>query len=184
VTTTEPSAVEQIPFALDQPSPGRRTGRPRGGTRAQTLLGATGTGKTFTMANVIERYQRPTLVLRPTARSPRSWRRSSASSSRTTRSSTSSPTTTTTSPRRTSRAATPTSPRTRTSTTRSTSCATPPRGALRAARRDHRRLGRASTASASRASTSRSSRDLWRGRHVNRSRWCASWSTCSTRATT
>lgn len=31
--------------------------------RSQVLLGATGTGKTFTMANVIERVQRPTLVL-------------------------------------------------------------------------------------------------------------------------
>jgi excinuclease ABC subunit B len=31
--------------------------------RFQLLLGATGTGKTFTMANVIERVQRPTLVL-------------------------------------------------------------------------------------------------------------------------
>ncbi len=29
----------------------------------QVLLGATGTGKTFTMANVIARYQRPTLIL-------------------------------------------------------------------------------------------------------------------------
>jgi excinuclease ABC subunit B len=33
------------------------------GTRDQTLLGATGTGKTFVMANVVERLQRPTLVL-------------------------------------------------------------------------------------------------------------------------
>ena len=33
------------------------------GMRAQTLLGVTGSGKTFTMANVIERLQRPTLVL-------------------------------------------------------------------------------------------------------------------------
>ena len=31
--------------------------------RHQTLLGATGTGKTFTMANVIQQVQRPTLVL-------------------------------------------------------------------------------------------------------------------------
>ena len=31
--------------------------------RLQVLLGATGTGKTFTMANVIERVQKPTLVL-------------------------------------------------------------------------------------------------------------------------
>ncbi|WP_157665419.1 excinuclease ABC subunit UvrB [Cyanobium sp. NIES-981] len=34
-----------------------------GGERYQTLLGATGTGKTFTIANVIERTGRPTLVL-------------------------------------------------------------------------------------------------------------------------
>jgi excinuclease ABC subunit B len=33
------------------------------GEREQVLLGATGTGKTFTMANVIERTQRPTLIL-------------------------------------------------------------------------------------------------------------------------
>jgi excinuclease ABC subunit B len=33
------------------------------GDPAVTLLGATGTGKTFTMANVIERLQRPTLIL-------------------------------------------------------------------------------------------------------------------------
>src|SRR5438093_2296545 len=30
---------------------------------AQTLLGVTGSGKTFTIANVVERIQKPTLVL-------------------------------------------------------------------------------------------------------------------------
>ncbi|MFA7248401.1 MAG: excinuclease ABC subunit UvrB [Dehalococcoidia bacterium] len=35
------------------------------GERAQTLLGATGTGKTFAMANIVAQYQRPTLVLAP-----------------------------------------------------------------------------------------------------------------------
>ena len=35
----------------------------REGMRAQTLLGVTGSGKTFTMANIIEKVQRPTLVL-------------------------------------------------------------------------------------------------------------------------
>ena len=35
------------------------------GLRFQTLLGVTGSGKTFTVANVIERIQRPTLVLAP-----------------------------------------------------------------------------------------------------------------------
>lgn len=33
------------------------------GMKEQTLLGVTGSGKTFTMANVIERVNRPTLVL-------------------------------------------------------------------------------------------------------------------------
>jgi excinuclease ABC subunit B len=33
------------------------------GERAQTLLGVTGSGKTFSIANVVERIQRPTLVL-------------------------------------------------------------------------------------------------------------------------
>ncbi|MCL1873769.1 MAG: DEAD/DEAH box helicase family protein, partial [Clostridiales bacterium] len=33
------------------------------GKRHQVLLGVTGSGKTFTMANVIERLQRPTLVI-------------------------------------------------------------------------------------------------------------------------
>ncbi len=37
----------------------------RAGKREQTLLGVTGSGKTFTMAKVIEEVQRPTLVLAP-----------------------------------------------------------------------------------------------------------------------
>jgi len=35
------------------------------GQKFQTLLGVTGSGKTFTMANVIERVQKPTLVIAP-----------------------------------------------------------------------------------------------------------------------
>ena len=35
----------------------------REGNQAETLLGVTGSGKTFTMANVIERIQKPTLVI-------------------------------------------------------------------------------------------------------------------------
>src|SRR2546425_2339904 len=35
------------------------------GDRYQTLLGVTGTGKTFTIANAIERVQKPTLVIAP-----------------------------------------------------------------------------------------------------------------------
>jgi excinuclease ABC subunit B len=37
----------------------------RAGNRAQTLLGATGTGKTYTVAAVVEELQRPALVLAP-----------------------------------------------------------------------------------------------------------------------
>ena len=35
----------------------------KAGTRDQTLLGVTGSGKTFTVANVIEKWQKPTLVI-------------------------------------------------------------------------------------------------------------------------
>ena len=37
----------------------------REGLTQQTLMGVTGSGKTFTMANIIERVQRPTLVMAP-----------------------------------------------------------------------------------------------------------------------
>ena len=37
----------------------------QGGARDQTLLGVTGSGKTFTMANVIDRLDRPSLILAP-----------------------------------------------------------------------------------------------------------------------
>jgi len=50
-TGDQPKAIEQLIDGLD-------TGEP-----AQTLLGVTGSGKTFTMANVIARTNRPTLVL-------------------------------------------------------------------------------------------------------------------------
>lgn len=33
------------------------------GKKFQTLLGVTGSGKTFTMANIIQKVQKPTLVL-------------------------------------------------------------------------------------------------------------------------
>lgn len=46
------------PQAIEQLVEGIKSGNP-----AQTLLGVTGSGKTFTMANVIERVQRPTLIL-------------------------------------------------------------------------------------------------------------------------
>ncbi len=46
------------PKAIDQLVAGLASGE-----KHQTLLGVTGSGKTFTMANVIERTQRPTLVI-------------------------------------------------------------------------------------------------------------------------
>ncbi|MBO5753537.1 MAG: DEAD/DEAH box helicase family protein, partial [Proteobacteria bacterium] len=48
------------PEAIDRLVEGLETGR-----KAQTLLGITGSGKTFTIASVIERVQRPTLVIAP-----------------------------------------------------------------------------------------------------------------------
>ena len=48
----------------DQPSAIRKlTDGLLGGVREQTLLGVTGSGKTFTMANLIQNFQKPTLVL-------------------------------------------------------------------------------------------------------------------------
>jgi excinuclease ABC subunit B len=47
----QPTAIETLVKGIES------------GVREQVLLGATGTGKTFTMANVIERTQKPTLVL-------------------------------------------------------------------------------------------------------------------------
>ena len=47
----QPQAVEKIADGILQ------------GKRAQTLMGVTGSGKTFTMAKIIERVQKPTLVI-------------------------------------------------------------------------------------------------------------------------
>ncbi len=46
------------PEAIAQLVEGVKSGLP-----AQTLLGVTGSGKTFTMANVIQQVRRPTLIL-------------------------------------------------------------------------------------------------------------------------
>ena len=46
------------PQAIDKLSDGVKKGY-----KEQTLLGVTGSGKTFTMANIIEKVQKPTLVL-------------------------------------------------------------------------------------------------------------------------
>jgi excinuclease ABC subunit B len=50
-TADQPKAIAQLLQGLE------------GGKRYQTLLGATGTGKTMTIANAIAQYQKPTLVL-------------------------------------------------------------------------------------------------------------------------
>ena len=50
-TGDQPEAIAQLTQALKE------------GVRAQTLLGVTGSGKTFTIANVIANYGRPTLIL-------------------------------------------------------------------------------------------------------------------------
>ena len=50
-TGDQPQAIEELVQGLQS------------GEKEQTLLGVTGSGKTFTMANVIARVNRPTLVL-------------------------------------------------------------------------------------------------------------------------
>ena len=92
--------------------------------RTQVLLGVTGSGKTFTMAKVIEATQRPALILAPNKTLAAQLYGEFKSSSPTTRSSISSPTTTITSRKPTSRAPTPISRRNPRSTSRSTACAT------------------------------------------------------------
>jgi excinuclease ABC subunit B len=51
MTGDQPQAVEKLVEGL------------RLGHKQQTLLGVTGSGKTFTMANIVEKIQRPTLVM-------------------------------------------------------------------------------------------------------------------------
>ncbi len=51
LTADQPQAVDKLVSGLEK------------GYQQQTLIGVTGSGKTFTMANVIERVQRPTLVI-------------------------------------------------------------------------------------------------------------------------
>src|SRR6476661_740496 len=49
----QPQAIEQLVKGV------------LGNEKHQVLLGITGSGKTFTIANVIERYGKPTLILAP-----------------------------------------------------------------------------------------------------------------------
>src|SRR5690606_40973244 len=50
-TGYQPDAIEKLVTGLNR------------NDRFQTLLGVTGSGKTFTMANIVEQVNRPTLVL-------------------------------------------------------------------------------------------------------------------------
>lgn len=50
-TGDQPQAIEALVKSI------------KDGNRGQTLLGVTGSGKTFTMANIIEKLQRPTIIL-------------------------------------------------------------------------------------------------------------------------
>lgn len=50
-TGDQPTAIKELVAGLER------------GDKHQVLLGATGTGKTFTIANVIEKVQKPTLIL-------------------------------------------------------------------------------------------------------------------------
>ena len=50
-TGDQPEAIDRLAWGIEN------------GLREQVLLGVTGSGKTFTMASVIERINRPTLVL-------------------------------------------------------------------------------------------------------------------------
>src|SRR5438270_13575709 len=50
-TGDQPQAIEQLARGVEN------------GEKHQVLLGVTGSGKTFTMANVIEKVQRPTLII-------------------------------------------------------------------------------------------------------------------------
>ena len=54
------AALEAAQGAIDELAEGVTSGE-----RDQVLLGATGTGKTFTMAKVIEATQRPAIILAP-----------------------------------------------------------------------------------------------------------------------
>ena len=50
-TGDQPQAIEYLVKGINE------------GEKFQTLLGVTGSGKTFTMANIIEKVQKPTLIL-------------------------------------------------------------------------------------------------------------------------
>ncbi len=50
-TGDQPQAIDKLVEGINK------------GDKYQTLLGVTGSGKTFTMANIIQKVQKPTLIL-------------------------------------------------------------------------------------------------------------------------
>ena len=50
-TGDQPDAIKKLVSGIEK------------GEKYQTLLGVTGSGKTFTMANIIQKVQKPTLIL-------------------------------------------------------------------------------------------------------------------------
>ena len=50
-TGSQPEAIKQLVYGIEN------------GEKFQTLLGVTGSGKTFTMANIIQKVQKTTLIL-------------------------------------------------------------------------------------------------------------------------
>ena len=174
-TGDQPQAIDKLVEGLER------------GQKRQTLLGVTGSGKTFTMANVIERVQRPTLVIapqqdagRPALRRvqgvlPRQRRRVLRQLLRLLPAGGLRPA-----------APTPTSRRTPTSTRRSTSCATPPPRRC-STRRDVIIVASVSCIYGlgepeeyrSFVAQPEAGRDA-----TSATSCCASWSTCSTSATT
>lgn len=113
-TGDQPQAIDKLAKGID------------GGMKHQTLLGVTGSGKTFTMANLIERVQKPTLVIAHNKTLAYQLASEFREFFRTTPWNTSSATTITTSRKPTCRGRIPLSQKTPALTTKSTSCATPP----------------------------------------------------------
>ena len=62
-TGDQPQAIEKLTEGI------------KNGLKEQVLLGVTGSGKTFTMANIIEKVNRPTLVLAHKKLSPHNFAR-------------------------------------------------------------------------------------------------------------
>lgn len=60
---SQPQAIERLTTGLQSQAQPNGLDGEDGGRNFQTLLGVTGSGKTYTVANVIEKVQKPTLVI-------------------------------------------------------------------------------------------------------------------------